>query len=367
MRWHVLRTLLHKELLRHLANRGGLVVMVLLAAATLLLPRTGREGLGWLPTAGVRRCYVDYWRESELIRHLQAHAADNLGGTIQFRAAGEVPADAGGTLCYESGAAAIQIRPVPGDPDGPGLLIWFWHPGPDATAVAPYEAWFWRETFNFFRRHQRSTNRAATLPSIETQHSELTGGLDAGAGLATSLVLFALFFNCTYLLATMACEERERGVLLAQALSPAATQEILAAKLLFHGAMGLAFAAVLAGASRPEALARPLFWLGLAVAGVGFAGIGLAIASLVRTQRMASMAVMGYVLGLALLLWTCRQCDVHGLPWLVFEHYCPRLIHAAVTDRAASERWGELAAAAVLAAGWCAGASVLFRRRGWQD
>jgi hypothetical protein len=37
LRWHVLRTLLHKEVLRHLANRGGIVLVLLLIVASLLL------------------------------------------------------------------------------------------------------------------------------------------------------------------------------------------------------------------------------------------------------------------------------------------------------------------------------------------
>src|SRR6266566_5386434 len=36
-RSHVLRTLLHKEVLRHLANRGGIALVLLLVVASLLL------------------------------------------------------------------------------------------------------------------------------------------------------------------------------------------------------------------------------------------------------------------------------------------------------------------------------------------
>ena len=36
---------------------------------------------------------------------------------------------------------------------------------------------------------------------------------------ATGLVIFALYFTCVYLLPTLNCEERERGVLLAQAVT----------------------------------------------------------------------------------------------------------------------------------------------------
>ena len=58
--------------------------------------------------------------------------------------------------------------------------------------------------------------------------------LDFRAAIATGMVVFALYFACVYLLPTLNCEERERGVLLAQALSPASPAEILAAKFLFY-------------------------------------------------------------------------------------------------------------------------------------
>jgi len=60
MRWHVLRALLLKEALRHLANRGGLALVLLLVVEALLLAASGGAGpaAGLLP--GVRLCYVDY-------------------------------------------------------------------------------------------------------------------------------------------------------------------------------------------------------------------------------------------------------------------------------------------------------------------
>jgi hypothetical protein len=39
---------------------------------------------------------------------------------------------------------------------------------------------------------------------------------------------------------SLTCEERERGILLAQALSPASAREILAAKFLFYPVFALA-------------------------------------------------------------------------------------------------------------------------------
>src|SRR5262249_3937479 len=84
-----------------------------------------------------------------------------------------------------------------------------------------------------------------------------------------------MFFVCVYLLPSLCCEERERGVLLAQALSPASPREILAARFLFYPVLGLSLAAVLAGTYRPAVLASPFFWLALVVAVCGSPPDGL--------------------------------------------------------------------------------------------
>src|SRR5262249_40263624 len=74
MRWHILRTLLHKEVLRHLANRSGLILVALLVAASLLLSFFGNsDGKTSGLAPGIQRCFVDCWEESPLIIHLQNH------------------------------------------------------------------------------------------------------------------------------------------------------------------------------------------------------------------------------------------------------------------------------------------------------
>jgi hypothetical protein len=360
MRWHVLRTLLHKEALRHLANRGGLALVLLPVGAALLLVLFGGAGpaAGLLP--GVRLCYVDYWQDGPLVEHLRANVPPELAERAQFRPATEVPTDAAGTLLYASGAGAIQLRPG----DAPGCYrVWFWHPD-DETALAPFEAWFWKESLRFYQSQHAAAPELVS--AAEAQRSGLTGGPNRRAALATALVLFALFLVCVYLLPSLTCEERERGTLLAQALSPAAPREIVAAKLLFYPAVGLALAALLAGAYRPAVLARPFFWLAASAAGAGAAGIGLTIASLARTQRAAGLGALGYTLAVALLLLGCRQYAVPVLPWLALEHHTPRLLHAALTGADLASHWGHLAAVAGLACAWVGAAAFLFRRCGWQ-
>jgi hypothetical protein len=298
------------------------------------------------------------------VRHLRANVPADLEKQLQFRPAAQALTDARGNIVYPQNTGAIQLRP-PAEP-GAGPHVCFWHPGADGSALAPFEAWFWKESLRFVQARGAAAQLAGSPAAVEAEHSRLSGGVDPRSGLATSLVLFGLFFVCVYLLPSLTCEERERGVLLAQALSPASPREILAAKFLFYPAVGLALAGLLAGTYQPLALARPFFWLSLAVAVLGSMGIGLTIASLARTQRGASMGALCYMMAVALLLFICQQNRIPALPYLALEYHCPRMLHAALTDAVLWYHWLHLAGAAALAAAWAGLAAVLFRRYGWQ-
>src|SRR5262249_33998972 len=104
MRWPILKTLLLKEAMRHLANHGGVALILLLVAAPLLLSSTGGAGGpgpgGLVP--GVRLCYVDYAEESPLVAHLRDHVPADLRRAVRFRPMREVPTDKAGTLLYAS-------------------------------------------------------------------------------------------------------------------------------------------------------------------------------------------------------------------------------------------------------------------------
>jgi hypothetical protein len=360
MRWYILRTLLHKECLRHAANRGGIAFVLLLIVAAMLLSffRPGGGGPASGMMGGARLCYIDYHADGPFVDHLRANVPSEFKEHVRFRPLENAWRDAAGTIVYPQNTGAIQLRP---SASGAGYRAWFWHPGSDPNTLAPYEVWFWKEVANFEQA------RAGTAPAVaESERSSLAGGLDPRSGVATALVLFGLFFVCVYLLPSLACEEHERGVLLAQALSPAAPREILAARFLFYPVVGMALAAILAGTYRPAVLASPFFWLALVVAVSGSMGVGLTVASIARTQRAASMGAMGYMLGVALVLFICQQNGIPGIPYLALEYHCPRMLHAALTDSVLWYHWLNLLAAALLAAGWAVLATVLFRRQGWQ-
>ncbi len=372
MRWYIIRTLLHKEFLRHLANRGGIALVLLLVVAALLLSAFGGgESQAVSAVGGVKRCYIEYWQDDPWIDHLQAHLPPELEDRVRFRMGQSARTDGQGSIVYEQNAGGIQLRP---QRDG-GYQVWIWHPGKDTSSIAPFEAWFWQETHKYWQGRAAEAladvapamRRQVQTPDLTTRRFEIAGGLDPRSGIATALVIFGLFFVCVYLLPSLTCEERERGVLLAQALSPATASEILGAKFLFYPVLGLALAVLLAGTYNPGVLLRPFFWLAMLVAVWGSMGVGLTIASLARTQRAASMGAMCYMFAIALLLFICQQVNIKGLPYLALEYHCPRMIHAVLGDALRWYHWGNLAATAVLAGLWTAVATYLFRQRGWQS
>lgn len=374
MRWHILRTLLGKEIRRQLANRGGIALALLLVVAAALLAFFSRDdGQTSSLIGGVECCFVDYSLDDDddWIRHLRANVPHALKRQVRFRPLGYATMQ-DNHIVYPPGTGAIQLRGVALPAAAPQYKVWVWHPGRNSAGMAVYEAWFWRESARFFQHkaalalENNGQPRSQQLPEIAQESSQLKGGVDMRSSISTALVLFALFFSCVYLLPSLMCEERERGILLAQALSPALPREILAAKFLFYPAVGIALAALIAGICKPFVLLQPFFWLALIVAGFGSLGIGLTIACLARTQRTASMGALCYMLAVAMLLFICQQGNIPGLPMLALEYHCPRMLHAALEESLVWYHWGNLAAAGLLAAGWATLASYLFRHYGWQ-
>ena len=411
MRLPILRALLVKEARRHVANRGGIALCLLLVVAALLLsvfnPGVGAGGTGGGALIdGVHRCMVQYDRETPLVAYLKDHTPDELRSHVMFQLLNGDTVD--GIVNYPPGTGAVRVRSAAA---GGGVRIDVWHPPGHPAAMAPYEAWLWQAVHDATHaeavRHLHAANVDATrltardpadngdlwavrdslrrlgveydrlaatpraalppLPAVEIRRQGLGAKeLDLRSAVSMGMVVFALYFFCVYLLPTMTCEERERGVLLAQALSPASPAEILAAKFLFYPVLGMALAAVLAGIYKPAVLGSLFFWLAILAVGSGFLGLGMTIATLARTQRAAFMGSMCYLMSVALVLFICQQNGIPGLPYLAIEYHGPRIIHAAITGEVTWSHWGNLLAAAGLGVAWMAVAGWLFRRRGWQ-
>ncbi|MCU0705049.1 MAG: ABC transporter permease [Fimbriiglobus sp.] len=409
MRLYILRALLAKEVRRHLANRGGLALAGLLVVAALLLtifkPTGGGGVSGGELIGGVPHCYIEFVAETNFIRELRARQPDEIKPHLVFRE--QPPQLITGPINYETGSGAIRVIETThdGSPTGtPVIRFEVWHPPESPTALAAYELWFFRTAHTILRERAaaklgtgdalrrpdlrdddlwaeeeafrtldaeverlKASGAGRVLPKVFIQRHGLGAKpLDYRSAVATAMVVFALYFTCCYLLPTLNCEERERGVLLAQALSPASPVEIVAAKFLFYPLAGIALAAALAGIYNVAVLGSLFFWLSLLAMACGFLGIGMTVSTLAKTQRGAFMGSMAYLLCVSLLLFVCGQAHVPLLPHLAIESHGPKILHAAMTGEVDAGSWVHLLAAGGLASGWMALAGWLFRKRGWQ-
>src|SRR5262245_13614699 len=207
MHYHIIKTLLGKEIRRQLANRGGLALAALLVVAALLMTLFSKDGghAGAL-TGGVEYCFVDYWGEDGWVRHLRANVPADLQRQIKFRDV-NLEASPGELLTYPAGSGAIQMRPP--RQTGGQPKIWIWQPS--TNSLLPFEAWFWRESARYYQQQAAAaqgnsffSKLGATLankevervPSggIDEERSQLEGALDMRSSITSALILFALFF-----------------------------------------------------------------------------------------------------------------------------------------------------------------------------
>ena len=282
MRFYILRALLKKELRRHVANRGGIALAVLMIVAAVLLsvfnPSTPDGGTaGGDLVGGVHHCYIESNPETDVTQKLKERVPPALKAQLVFRnrppeSVDALISDAPGTCCIRMNLRTRDGRAI--------MEIEIWHPPGDPGAVAPYEAWFFRAVREVYQEMAKfklannggdpqglsplapmsddlwavrnsfealeaesirlsNSNPKAVLPTVEIKRAPIGANpLDFRSAIATAMVVFALYFTCCYLLPTLNCEERERGVLLAQALSPASPAELVVAKFLFYPVAG---------------------------------------------------------------------------------------------------------------------------------
>jgi len=393
MRWYILRALLHKEAARHLGNRAGIALALMLVVASLLLsifdPDKGGGSTGLI--GGIHHCYVDLpASEQAWTAHLRENIPKQMKGQIIFRAMPPVMV----------GTGSIRVEKEVGDP--PRLTVITRYPEGQPLSLESYEKWFWRETRRFMQneiaitrpelssrlppmpdfsndqwvlreaienfRSQIERIQGKPLPEFVIERNEVhtSSVLDLKVAIAMGLVVFSLFFTCIYLLPAFTCEERERGILLAQALSPASPIEILVAKFLFYPVTGMVLASILTAIYKVSVLGTLFYWLSLLAVSLGFLGIGMVVACLAKTQRAASMGALTYAMSLALIMMICQQNNIPVIPQLALEYHGPKILHAALQEQVYRFHWAHLMGAMCLAIGWCAAAAILFRRRGWQ-
>ncbi len=359
MRPRILRALLGKELRRLGANRGAIGMLLLLVVASALLSAFGAQSLRQAAAGGdSARCRIDYWRDSPWVEHLRA----NRPTEVELRSM----ENKRGLIRYPPNTVGIQVRSS--DDTGERYTVWIWRPAEQHVA-GWCEAWFWEETNRFhqneLRAHSSELSATPLAPDITVRHSSLRGGLDVTprVAIAMGLSLLSLLFVGVFLLPSMTAEERERGVVLAIALSPASLLEIALAKIGFYFLLATLAAAVVAGIAVPSALAGLYFWLAVACVALGAVGIGLTVASLARTQRAASTGAVLYLFASGIVLLTLRGSPLEPLTWVMLEGNGPQMLLAALSGHAA---WGLLFITAPIAVGWSVLGALTFRYRGWR-
>jgi hypothetical protein len=366
MRWYILRALLHKEALRHVANRGGIVLGFLLLGMALLLSLSKWTNQTSIMPSEVQACFLVTESEDDRnelfqawVKHLKNHVPEEWKGKVLFRKPPYgIRIDEEGKVRVEGAAGSIYLRPLPSDTSGgpQRYRVLFTYPGEDANIIAPFEAWFWKET----RLHFDGK------PTIEEKRDRLAGSADIRSLIAGVLIFFAIFMPCLYLMPTMNCEERERGVMLAQALSPASPLEIIAAKFLFYPLAGVGLAATIAGVYSPAALLYPQLWLALFAMAVSWLGIGMTIGSLARNQRLASLGAMCYLILICLYVLIVNQTGIAPLMYVLIEYHSPVVLQQTLSGAVDWYLWVHVVSLVVLAGGWSILAINLFRRYGWQ-
>jgi len=241
--------------------------------------------------------------------------------------------------------------------------------------LEPDETWVWRESHERFQEQVAAIKaklppeqaQLIDIPDLTFERSPLQAKpIGTRTTIAMALVLFSLFFFCVYLLPSLTCEEREQGVLLAQALSPASPWEIATAKLIFYPVVAIIFAGLLGGITTPAMMKGWFFWVTIVILAFGSLGIGMTIACVAKTQRSASMTALCYLLVISMFMLIFQQNQVPVLPHFFLEYHGPRLLHAAITNDIERIHYYELVMAAALGVLWNMVATITFRRFGWQ-
>ena len=113
------------------------------------------------------------------------------------------------------------------------------------------------------------------------------------------LIMVSLNIITFNLLTVSFVEEKQGRTILAILLSPARSAEIALAKGLFFLIPGLALAASLTAVYRPDILANPVFWATILAGALLYMSMALVVSSFVDRQSTATMICLGYLFFLA--------------------------------------------------------------------
>ncbi len=373
MTLRIVRALLGKEAMRWWHNRPALVLAMLLVLVSILVSLGHERGrLGSPARSAV--CYVLYWNDDEFVGHLKGHLPRDLD--VRVAPASEFLGPTG-VISYSAQHPAtpivsIQIRPLreslidrsefrPGaEPSSlPKYKIWYWYPENEAEALLPFRDWFHVQLREFF-------DNRPTIVEAASSFEDPAGRILPIHRVVAGLVAAAVYLLCFHLNIVITSEERERRTLTAQMLAPVSVGDLIVAKVCFYVPATLALAAVVLIINFPDALRRPLFWVAMIAACIGYLSIGLIICSVTRSQSSAGLMALAYFLtvGIVIYLGTLMPVFVVLQVGLLDFHLMQCLHGHFLTPPPAYLHW-ITAAVVVLSAIWAFIAVRVLMRRGW--
>lgn len=363
IRFEMLRTLVWKEWLRMCKNVPAIMLLGLLVALALLIATSRPRG-----RAGPPPCLLVYWQDGPWIEYLRSAIPRDL--PIRVVSQSELRR-VDNDIRYPRGTHAIELRPT--RKGGAPAEIWYRHAGSDPNVLWPHTRWFWSATLQhfgnvpeFLEGTRRIGSRQVAV-GIDSLESVTVSELLQTETMGTLLLFFILFFTCCHMLVSTTSQERERGTLLAIALSPATLVEMLAAKVLFHLSLGLSLSTITVAVLRASTLLEPLFWLSMFFGAFGFISIGICVSALARTQATAGLITLSYMLGVGLVFYLSQEFSAFVvLQRSLLESYFFPLLFVTLKYRIGFVIPGDLAWLAGLSTVWLVAAAWLFQTRGWR-
>lgn len=282
--------LLHKELLRFLANPALWVLLLLFFCLGLLIS---------LSDVILQRHVHLVFEGASLPEFLEY--VDRVEPDITLHAKGESPDGRGRTkrqvrlrLCSENFEADLREGRVP--------CLEISSSGLSHTDLARLRDLLIKDSFLYLQRQVPLEVRIASpagavlsplVPEVGLERLEEPEDFKR---LIMALLITVSLNIITFNLFTVTfAEEKQNRTLLAVLLSPARAAEVAVAKGLFFLIPGLALAASLTAVYRPDLLAHPVFWATLVSGALLYMSMSLLLVSFVERQSTASLICLGYL------------------------------------------------------------------------
>jgi ABC-type transport system involved in cytochrome c biogenesis permease component len=366
MRWNMLSTLVRKDWGRLAKNIPALMLIGMIVALALLLATSQSKSARPLDP-----CWIVFWEEGAWLDFLKERLPQNTPVVVMSHA--EAP-KRGDEIKYPAGVHSIEVRPSVRGSDGvEHPQVWYLYSGSDRNVLWPYTQWFWSNsaeylggTEPFVQRVLPIRGRSSSLGPRNLREASVAE-LVAIETVGSLLLFFGLFFTCCHLLVSSTSQERERGTLLALALTPARLREIFCAKVMFHLMLALGLSGVVTSVLRPGALLQPVHWATLFVAALGYIAVGLSISSLVRTQATAGLLTLSYMLFVGVLFYLAQEYSaVSFVQQFTFEQYFFALAYINLKFPVGLTVPHSFWWLATISVGWLAMSGYLFISRGWR-